>query len=390
MTVVSHGMPQPDPEPFRREDAIRGREHSYDDVTFLHRFTYRYRPERAEAWRERPQGLRGSAGSVKTREFFVTADFRKTFELDNRFFAEYRYRLDEDFDGDYERNVVGAGVRLPGGWSLASLGQFERAKENVDAYFEAAWEGTGGRRARGGLVLADAVYNRKTDDTDYERMPHTWFTAWDWAWNEGTKVGGWVNWTPEIALSIGEDRFTYDQFSWSAYGLRRLGADWTLRVEARGEEGYRHLTAANALQSRRRVDRRHWEGGLEVERCLGDAWAVWGGARVLHFDEEDERPEDAERDAVYRRRERMAHGGLNWRVHPRVLVWPGVYWMWPNNSERFAQQPLSDTAATDALAKAAFPIEIGFASGATLTLNTSIRLDKPRSGGGNAQIQIPW
>lgn len=380
-----------DPRPFRRDQEIAGRDFDYNDVSFLHRFTYRHRPERTAEWDLHPQGFRATAGSVKSREFYVVGELRKTFDLDERLFAEYRYRIDEDFDGDYDRSLIGAGVRLPRGWSFTTLGQIERAKENLDIYFEAAWESRPGCGLRFALVLPDAVYDRKTEEAEYEKKPLTGFASFDWVWRGGGRLGMWGNVNPDLTLQSEADRFTYDQISGGGYAGLPLGEHWEFRADARAEKGSSdQIDLVPESRVERHMNRDHLEAGVEIVRHASESWSAWLGLRTFRLDERDQRIYEPARDRELVRRERMAYGGVSWRVSDNVLLWPGIYWLFPDSTERYPQEPELDIAHDATRAKLAFPIEICFSSKSILTLNPTLRLDEPRSGGGNVQLQIPW
>jgi len=392
-----------DPEPFRRDDELTGRDFEYNEMTFLHHFSYRFRPDQEREWNRTRQGFRATAGSVRSAEFYVYEELRKRWELSETLFFDFRHKIDEDFDGRYDRTLTGLGIAVAGEWSATLLGDLAAEKENIDVHLETAWRDENGRRFRLGVVAPDATFNRKAVDAEYETKPLTCFMDAYWRTDQGMEFGTWANWNSRLKLQLFEEdlHFTYDQLSLGAKGSIPFGRVWRISLETGAEEGSRqwrhrildsspetadnHRPQALELIDDRDLKRRHFLLGVQLERAVTESLGAWIGLRHFELSESEDRLAEPTLDGKLVRKEEMLHSGIVWWVHKRVVLWPGVHLDFIDNRDDSEQE--SDK---DLLCKITFPIEIRFANTAALTLDQTLRLDDPRSGGANVQLQVPF
>jgi len=380
-----------DPEPFRREDAIRGRDIEYNQESFLHRFSYRFRPSHERRWNRRRQGLRGSVGSVRSSEFYVFEELRKRWELDDSLFVDFFHKSDEDFDGPYMRTLTGIGACLGAGWAASVSGEFEAQKENIDVYADMAWENAQGSRFRAAVVAPDATFNAKSDSGSYTERPLTLFSESLWCGESGSELGAWLNLNLDVDLDLPEESlfFTYGQFSAGGSGSLPLGSKWRVSVEGEGGQGDRTWeTAALDERSLTTFDRRHGWIGLQLDRKLSEELTLWLGAR--HFSlTEDRRSSDPTQSAgEIRRRENLLHAGVEWQIRDDIIFWPGVYINLIDNSDTLTQTGSAELQTSEWNGKVALPVEIRVRRTALVTLNPTMHLHRSRFGGGNIQVQL--
>ncbi|MGE3165967.1 MAG: hypothetical protein AB7O52_13765 [Planctomycetota bacterium] len=386
-----------EPQPFRRDDEIDGRDFDYSDVTFLHHFTYRPRTELQWEWIRNPSGFRATAGSIRSDEFYADLAIRRRWALDEHYFFELRSEVAEDFDGRYHHIVTGVGRHLGSGWSAAVHGELEGAKENIDASVELRWEDQLGlgRRLRIVGMAVDATYNGKNDEfAEYERSPFTTFVEGLWTTESGVSGQAWVNWNSDTRLEREADGhdFTYRRLHGGARALVPWSS-WQLMLEGLGERGRTERTPFDPTTAtdddERRLSRYHLRARAELERTVNERVAVWGGYTYFRLLERDRRPRDLTLDRKILRREHTVYVGATWKISERVLLWPGLYLDFPDNREDLDFAGISD-ADRSMVGKIALPLEVAFANGARLTINPTVRVDEARFGGGNVQLHVPF
>lgn len=384
------------PEPFRRDRELEGRDLEYNELSFLHRFTYRYRPAADWEWRRHRQGLRTTAGSVRGDELFVRSELRKLVDLDPAAFLEFRHLTDEDFDGRYDRTLTGLGLRFLDSWTLTLLANIVGEKEDIDTHIEAAWQTQAGRRFRVALVLTDSMLNSKGDRDRYSQQPYTLFADFHSLHDGGLEYVAWLNTNTHTRLErrTTDVDFQYDRYSAGARARYPLTEDLWLHVDAQVETSgrtWQPLKVAPATDDNdRRLQRRHWEVNAELHTPLRPQLDAWIGARYFRFEERDRRPQAVALTNTITRRETLVHCGVIWRVRDRVTLWPGLYGQFPNSRHRYPSSPLLEENDSSFVGKLAVPIEVRFEKPAVLTINPTFRIDDFRFGGGNVQLEVTF
>lgn len=385
-----------EPNPLRREDVIDGRDFEYNEISFLHRFTYRPRTDLQWAWIRDPSGFRVTAGSVRSDELYLDLLLRKRWALDERFFFEFRQEVAEDFDGNFARTIAGAGLNLGLGWSAAVLAELDGTKENIDTHLELTWNGGTGRRLRIAAVAPDTSFNEKTKaNEEYSRNPYTIFLEGLWTTEAGVSGQGWVNWNTTTRLDRPGEGYDFTYRALQG-GVRALvpWRQWKFTAEGRFERGRNEripIDFANATDvQQRQISRRHAEARLELNREISEHWDGWVGYRYFHWLERERRPQDLTNDRRITRRESMLYAGVTWRIRDHIVFWPGLYLDFVDNRETYDFNPARNDPEDGLVAKLALPIEILFKKGARLTINPTIRLDEFKFGGGNLQLQVPF
>jgi len=243
------------------------------------------------------------------------------------------------------------------------------------------------------VVLPDATFNRKAEGQEYLDRPVTFFSEAYWSRAGGPEGGLWLNVNPTLRLhqDAGDLDFTYEQVSGGMFGSLPLTDTWRVSAELRAEEGSREWQfAAPGGAETRHLDRSHFAFGVEFERPAVERLGGWFGARYFELIEDESRTVDMSRDGELSQRETTFFAGIYWRWHERVLFWPGVYVSLPDNVSDFPEDPSRQREQSDVFGKITAPVEISFAKNGYLTLNLTLRLDEPSSGGGNIQVYYPF
>jgi hypothetical protein len=383
-----------DPRPFRMEDALAGRDFHYNDVSFLHRISFQpVRPPTSGLAQDR-EGLYGGAGSTRSNELYTLMQLQKTMPLDNDWFLRYRFQRDEDFDGRYDRNLLGVGRYLGERWSLALSGDIEGDKARIDLEAELSWRDGAGSHARLALVAPDYLLNDKQEEARFSRQPYTGFADLRWQWTGSMALRAFVNHNMDTRLR--NEPLDLDfQYRQTAAGLgieALLGDGWRLQIWLEGEQGRRRHASLSGTGVPARFSRRHRELGAELGYGIGPGLSGRVGARLLRFDETGRHGGDPLDELRLCRDEAMLHAGLSWRMSPRYRFHPVVYLSFIDNAEGFPADPARSRADEGFVGKLGLPLEVLVheASGATLTLNPTFYLHRLAFGGGNLQASIPF
>ena len=383
-----------DPRPFRMDDALAGRDIHYNDVSFLHRFSFQPVTAPVSGMAEDREGLYGTAGSTRSNELYTVMQLQKTMPLDGGWFLRYRFQRDEDFDGRYDRNLLGIGRRFGERWALSFSGDIEGDKSRIDLETELSWRDGGGSHGRLALVAPDYLFNDKQAEARFTRQPYTGFADLRWQLTPSSAVLAFVNHNTATRLR-NEFLDTDLYYRQTAAGLGaelRLGGDWELRLWLEGEDGRRRHESLSDSFTSSAFTRRHREVGMELGRELRPGLAGRVGARVVRFEESGRHGGDTADEVRLRREEVMVHAGIGWRMRPRLTFHPTVYLASIDNHERFPADPARGHEDDGFVGKLGLPLEVLVheASGATLTFNPTLYLHRLAFGGGNLQASIPF
>ncbi len=380
----------PEPDPFRGDDQVPGRDFTYNDVSFLQRLSFRFRPSAASGWNAARQGLRGSAGSTRSDEFYYVAELRKRWDFEEAVFIEFRHRTDEDFDGRYHRSIPGIGLQLGDAFTASLLASLEGNKENIDVYLELEWAPTPLKRIRLAGVAVDATFNQKSEAAEYKEDPLTLFGEVYWHEDEETGWEVWTNVNPDLSLAIsGETVFEYTQWDAGARYATRIAQDWLLSVTGTaggGDRCWETLTDTDA--QRATLEREHGRVTALVSYRASETLCWQFGYHYFHLEEDATLTDEEEWRGMLSRDEHYAYGGIEWQLSRRILFWPGAYL---GTADIFTDMDPEEVEDLNKFqGKLGFPFEISFAKDATLTLDPSLRIDELRFGGMNLQVQMPF
>ncbi|MFN2309665.1 MAG: hypothetical protein ABR553_08000 [Gammaproteobacteria bacterium] len=384
----------PDPQPFRLDDALNGRDFEYNSESFLHRFTFRSLTPLSSGLAQDREGLYGTAGSTKSNELYTVMYLQKTLPLDDDYFLRYRFVRDEDFDGRYDRNLLGFGRNLGERWSFSFSGDVQGDKSRIDLETELSWRGEDGSHARFALVAPDALFNDKQREAQFTRHPYTGFIDLRWQVHTGVSLWMFANHNaPSRLRSEALDLDFSDRGTAAGLGADTvLGARWRLSAWLEGESSRRIRTSLSDVTDPVRFTRRYREAGAQLSRDVMPKLEGWTGIRLLRLDEDGRHTLEVLDQRQLSRDEVLVYAGVSWRLGSRYRFHPGVYLNRFDNDETFAHAPTRNRDEAGIEAKLALPLELNVhrASGATLTINPTLRLHRPAFGGGNIQAHIPF
>ena len=390
--IASTSVWAQDPEPFRADGEISGRDKAYRKNIFLNWFTFRPRLEQRRQWSRSREGFFGTAGSINADHLYVHEELHKRFPLSSQMFVAFRHRMDEDFDGDYTRTLTGIGGYFGDGWSATLLGDVARKKANIDASVELEWRDEGNSRFRFVVVAPDAIHAQKAERQEYTQAPFTVFSEYYLGLSGGVEYGGWVNWNAPLELHFEEDalEFTYDQLTFGAQGLFPFGRTAHVLAEIGTENGARTWRETfDTAVGLRDLDRKHAHLNLETEWEISPSTRMWVGYRYFALTELLTDDHAAEGNGEIDRSENMLHTGVKWRIRDNIFFWPGLYVNQIDLQDSFPADEERSWDADGLVGKLSLPVGIGFDNGATITINMSFRTDILRSGGYNVQFYIP-
>lgn len=372
-----------EPQPVRRAAWLEGRDFIYNSESFLHRLSYRHiqdTPGPAEA------GVRGTAGSTRSAEFFTDIALRVNLPFDNRkqafHLAMYRQ---EDFDGRFDRQLVGISHQLTDTWQLRVQSDVRADKAESDIWFEAI-QNRGPWRLRLVTILPDAYFNSKSAlDDEYLTKPRSYYWQAQWQGDQ-TIASISVNHSPLAIFqdSVSSILVTNRQTRGHAL-LGHSAGPLTFRLQAAAETTWREFEYSRGLDEF--VRRMH---SLDTSVTHEDL-ALQPELGLYHLRLQEDGRLSATGPSGYRSRDEvMAYLGLSIRQSPRSHWQPTLYLSRSSLRRRLMDDGSPDRDERHWLGKINIPWRYeAAANGATLTVAFSVRLHKAAFGGGNVQLHWP-
>lgn len=381
-----------EPHPWRREALIEGRDFNYNTDSFLNRFSYRHLSISPRAGED---GLRGTAGSVTGDELFVDMAFQKTLGFDDQRHAIFlRVQRTEDFDGEFDRQLVGIARRLGQHWQIALAGDIKGSKAETDIQFEGRWQPDEHRLLRLAWILPEYFYNDKSDNEgEYSKRPQTWFVHYREERSSGGKLELALNYSPEAGFDDREQgvdargdqarlmgTITIPFQQWRA--SMRLEAEWTDReftysvIPSPPEDSFKRRMHSVTVS----VHADHWrynpEFGIRHFRLKEDGW--FGADRNI--------------TGAVRRDETLLFASARYQTGERHYWQPAIYFGPAQLSRRAIEDPGFNREEDKWIGKLALPWRyvMSTESNAVLTINPTLDLHSGAFGGGNIQLHWPF
>lgn len=381
-----------DPHPQRLDGFIDGREFSYNAESFLHRLSYRQLTPGPIVGRD---GLYGSGGSITGDQLYLEANLQKSLWFDNDVYGVVgRMMRREDFDGRYDRQMLGVARRFGSDWQGRLMADITGDKGRVDFQLEADWNPDSAHSLRTAVVMTDRLYNNKSDsDNKYFSTPLTLFAHYQWV------ASGY---TADLALNVSPQARYLDRVlnreveseqvrvaaSFSAPMGEALRTGLDIKVE-QTDRNHTQLSSSGSLSEvpfQRRTQQVSWTLANEAS-----ARQWHGGAMYFRFRE----------DGWFG--EAFATGGHHWRDEAYVFAgarlgvsdtswWePTLYAGNVDMDRQWTQRPEYNRTEERWVVKlsAAWRYVVNQQSGAVLTLNPTFRLHSLGFGGGNIQLHWP-
>lgn len=377
-----------EPLPFRQDRVLQGRDLFYNDESFLHRASFAL-PERVTATPVPPDHMEGTGGSSRTDELFLDLGIQATRSLNRHLDFQYRFRRTEDFDGRYDRNLLGFGAQPHEHWDLRFMADVTGDKSRTDLQPEVSWQHPNGHAFRAALVFTDAMFNDKQSLNAYRQKPVTGFFAARWRISSHHQLKGYLDVTPDTVLEA-RDRNRLFRNEAARGGI---AWDWTTPADVH----WRWLVEGQAVDREQRaldggplqtMSRRAWRSRLEISipDSSGSEWRA--GAQALSLEERG--AFIGNNQQLSDQREAMVFAGFNrhlsgaWRFRPTLYIS-----MSDGESNRITNtEPTNEDDVNDKLALP-FEWQPQGSEGARITLNPTLHLAQPGFGGGNLQVSIP-
>lgn len=381
-----------DPHPQRLDGFVEGREFLYNSSSFINRFSYR---QLSDSPAPGEDGLSGTGGSITGDELYLETNLQKTLYFDNdRYGIVARVQRREDFDGRFDRQLLGVVRRFGDDWRATFSADVSGDKGEVDFQYEATWQPDENRTLRLTVIQVDRLYNNKgNSDNKYERTPVTLFAHYRQRLSSGLAVGLAVNYSPHAQY---EDRANAlyirgDQLRVAGALSVNVAPSWRSELSVRlenTEREFRALTAGGT--GHENFGRRMRSITLSVR---SDASAEFhAGVRHFVLDEQGWFGQNLASSGFHQRNETLLFAGMT--VARRASSWwqPTLTIGDIDVDRVLWQRPADNRRDDEVLARLTLPWRyvVHQQGGAILTLNPTLNLDSVKFGGGNIQLHWPF
>jgi len=377
------------PHPWRREALLDGRPFEYDEKSFLQRFSFRQLSEEPAPDAE---GVRGTVGSLTSKQAWSEIRFRKRFPFDR---SERAFHLalqrGEDFDGYYERQLVGFSQALTPHWQAAIRGDVAGDKAESDVYFQTSWQAGPDRLAEAAVMLPDAYFNDKTPQSiEYEQRPWTFFLRSRVPLSESMTVEASINHSPRAVVN--DKRQTGlragGRSTRAAGSLTWTTPNWRSRLRVRWEHTQRDYSFADTTTADFRRIYHHL--GITLSRRSHDLKPTVG---IQHFylDEEGFFGTATDTQGQLHHNEPLVHASIRLDTGEGQHLRPELLLSRPDFRQTVASDRWRDRATREWRGKInlAWRQVVNRTDGAVLTIAPSVELHDPGFGGGNVQLHWP-
>lgn len=385
--------PWRDPHPQRLDGFVEGREFLYNSSSFINRFSLRQlsvSPAPGE------DGLSGTGGSISGDELYLETNLQKTLYFDNgRYAVLARAQRREDFDGRFDRQILGVERRFGESWRGMFSADISGDKGEVDFQYEVSWQPDEARKLRLALIQVDRLYNNKgNNDNKYERTPVTMFAHYRQQLGSRLGVDLAVNYSPRAQYEDRDSGLAVSGDQLRVAGSLRVGLtnEWASELSFKFEDTEREFNpltpAANVGQDAFSRHMRSITFALQ-----SDAPAQYHlGAQYFTLDEHGWFGQNLASSGYHRRDEVLLFAGM-------TLARRDTSWWQPTLTvgaidvdRELWQRPENNRRDDEWQARLTMPWRyiVHQQSGAMLTLNPTFNLDSLRFGGGNIQLHWPF
>lgn len=382
-----------DPHAQRLDGFVEGRDFLYNVESFLHRFSYRQLSSHPGPGDD---GLYGTGGSITGDELYIEANFQKTLMLDNgRYGLIARMQRREDFDGRFDRQLLGIKRNFGERWDGAFVADISGDKSLVNFQYEATWRPDDDSRLRMAVVQMDPLYNEKgKSNNEYERTPTTYFVHYQQLLDDRLNADFAINYSPAAQY---QDRLhgldiRSEQLRVAAGLQLPLSRQWVSGIDIKFEQTDRRNQALFSSDGsaggdfNRRMHQITWTlGATQPER----PWH--GGIRYFELDEQGWFGQNLAASGHNQRQEVYAFAGVSLRQSDSSWWEPTLYIGQAELDRELLQRPFDNRNDERFFAKltTAWRHVIHAQSGAVLTINPTFRLHSMKFGGGNVQLHWP-
>ncbi|MDF0749424.1 hypothetical protein NLU14_04175 [Marinobacter sp. 71-i] len=376
------------PQPWRQDAVVLGADETADVERYLHELSFAH-SQRAPSAIE--NGIRGTGGSVGTRRLYMDFRFRQDFAFNE---DRQRFLLDiqrsEDFDGSYDRQLVGFRHQLTGATEVWLQGDVFADKSLADIYLSGRHTFDNESWFHGSWILPDHYFNDKTRSNDSFVDPaQSFFLQWHRpAEQQQSGTTASVTYSPPSTFdSRSEGLVVENETVRGALSHQHRRGDWQLRMSLSGEHTRRHYNLdelAGGIPTRRD---HIW---IETEAVYDNHRLQPGiGLHYFYLREQGYTGRNLDEIVDLRRREPMLSGHFRVPLTPSASLRPAIYLSTPDIDQSYSES--GDENHRGFTGKFALPFEILLSreDNAILTLAPTFYLHKPAFGGGNLQLHWP-
>lgn len=376
------------PQPWRQDAVVLGTNEPADVERYLHELSFGHSQLAPSAVEN---GIRGTGGSVGSRRLFLDFRFRQDFGFNQ---DRQGFLLDiqrsEDFDGSYDRQLVGFRHQLTDATEMWLQGDVFADKSHSDVYLSSRHTFNNESWLHGSWILPDLYFNDKTSSDDAFVDPaQSFFLQWHQpAGQQQSGTTASVTYSPPSTFDSREEGLVVKNETIRGaltHQLRR--GHWYLRTTLSGEHTRRHYNL-DERSDRIPTSRDHIR--IEAEAVYNNHRLRPGiGLHYFYLREQGYTGRGLDEIADVRRREPTLSGHFRLPLAPAVTLTPAIYLSAPDIDQSFSES--DDDNHRGFTGKIALPFEIVLSreESAILTLAPTFYLHKAAFGGGNLQLHWP-
>lgn len=384
--------PWRDPHPQRLDGFVEGREFLYNSASFINRFSYR---QLSDSPAPDEDGLSGTGGSISGDELYLETNVQKTLYFDNdRYGIVARVQRREDFDGRFDRQLLGVVRRFGDEWRAIFSADVSGDKGEIDFQYEAIWHPDQSRKLRLAMVQVDRLYNNKGNSNNkYQRTPVTLFAHYQQQLQAQLGFDIAINYSPHAQYED-RDKNLYirgDQLRLAGSLTLKVTDDWQSSLAVKLENTHREFRALMPGDSASQDPFRRRMRSLTWSVRSTAAAQLHGGLHYMTMDEQGWFGSNLSSPGTHQREETLLFAGLT-MARGEVSWWQPTLTVGSIDVHRAFREHRGDSRQDDGWqARLSLPWRyvVNQRAGAILTLNPTLNVDSLKFGGGNIQLHWP-
>lgn len=376
------------PQPWRQQAVVPGPEEIPDVERYLHELTFEYHQPAPSAI---GNGIRGTGGSVGSRRLYLDFRFRQDFGFNEN---QQGFLLDiqrsEDFDGSYDRQLVGFRHQLTEATEVWLQGDVFADKSRSDVYLSGRHTFDDESWLHGSWILPDLYFNEKTvSDDAFVDPAQSFFVQWYQPGKQpqsGTTAS--ITYSPPSTFNSREESLVVENETVrGALTHQRRSGHWNLRMTLSGEYTRRDYSL-DELADNIPTSRDHIR--VETTATYSNHRLRPGiGLHYFYLRELGYTGRGLDEIADVRRREPTLSGRFRLPLTPAVTLTPAIYLSVPDIEQSYSRSDDEDHHGFTGKFSLPFEILLSREENAILTLAPTFYLHKAAFGGGNLQLLWP-
>lgn len=377
------------PQPWRSDAVVYGSEEFLNTERFLHELSFAHSQKRPSLT---DNGIRGTGGSIGSRRLYYDFRFRQDFGFnDNQQGFLLDVQRSEDFDGSYDRQLVGFRHQLTEATEIWLQGDVFADKSQTDIYFSSRHYTSRNSWLHGAWILPDAYFNDKTRSGDeFLEQPHSFFLQYHLdSESSALTTTTSINYSPTSTLDSRREGLVVTSESLRGAITQNYATEfWLLGWEISGERTRRDYQLDETPSSDTPFQRDAFQASATAQ-LRQHRLAPRLGVHFIAYKENGFLGRSLDQSADIRRLEPMLSGSLALQLAPGKIARPALYLSVPHIRQRYSREGRRDHSGFTG--KLALPLEITLSAReqAVLTIAPTFYLHKAAFGGGNLQLHWP-